>query len=72
MWNTVFTGIIEPHARTLELPLLVRSGNVFLFFLSGAQAEGVSFGCALAPLSKRGNFGRLSAWFNYYSKYGMV
>ena len=28
---TVRTGIIEPRARTLELPLLVRSGNFFSF-----------------------------------------
>ena len=30
---------------------------------------GVSFRCALTPLSKRGNFGRLSARFNYSSSY---
>jgi len=28
----VRTGIIEPHARALELPLLVRSGSFFFFF----------------------------------------
>jgi len=31
---TVRTGIIEPHARTLELPLIVRSSSLFLFLLS--------------------------------------
>ena len=34
--------------------------------------EAVSFGCALTPLSKRGNFGRLSARFNYSSSYGKL
>jgi len=29
--NTVRTGIIEPHARTLELPFLVGSGSFFFF-----------------------------------------
>jgi len=29
---TVRTGIIEPPASTLELPLLVRSGSFFFFF----------------------------------------
>jgi len=32
---TVRTGIIEPHARTLELPSLVRSGSFFFFFSLG-------------------------------------
>ena len=63
---------IEPHARTLELPLLARSGKVWqknFFFLSEAQDEGVSFRCAFAPLPKRGNFGRPSTRLNYSSSY---
>ena len=39
-YGTVKTGIIGPHARTLELPLLVRSGPFFiLFFIAYANAE---------------------------------
>ena len=45
---TVRTGIIELRARTLELPLLVRSGNFFSFFYGAVMAltpyprEGIS------------------------------
>ena len=70
--TSVFTRTIEPHARTLELPLLVRSGSFFLFLLSQGRAEGGSFRCALALLSKRGNFGRLSARFNYSGSCGTM
>ena len=49
--NTVRTRIIEPHARTLELPLLVRSGKIS-FFLS--EAEGVGFRWALSPYPREG------------------
>jgi len=64
------TRTIEPHARASELPLLVKFG-CFFFFLSQARAEGVSFHCVLAHLSKRGNFGRLSAMSNHSSSYSM-
>jgi len=47
--------------------MLVRSTH-YLFFLAGA--EGPSFRSALEPLSKRGNFRRLSARFNYSGSYG--
>jgi len=70
--NTVRTRIIGPEARTLELPLLVRSVSFFFFLLSQAGAEGVSFRCALAPLSRRGNFGRLCLGSNYSSSYGTL
>jgi len=66
---TVRTGIIEPDFWTLELPLLVRS-TIFLFFCLKSGAEGASFRSALEPLSKRRNFRRLSARFNYSSSYG--
>jgi len=69
--GTVRTGIIEPHARTLELPLLVWSDTFFFFSLSQARSEGVSFRCPLALLCKRGNFGRRSARFNYSSSYSI-
>jgi len=67
--NTIRTRI-GPEARTVELPLLVRPGS-FLFLLSQAGAEGVSFRCGLGPLSRRGNFGRLCLGSIYSSSYGM-
>ena len=67
--GTVFTEMIEPHARRLELPLLVTSDFVFLFCLQFGPR--VSFHCALAFLSKRGNFGRLNLGSNYSSSYGI-
>ncbi|RPB03272.1 hypothetical protein L873DRAFT_224531 [Choiromyces venosus 120613-1] len=36
-WFTVKTGIIGPHARTLELPFLVRSA---VFFFLSVSVEG--------------------------------
>ena len=70
--STVRTGIIEPDFWTLELPLLVRSTIFFLFFCLKSGAEGASFRSALQPLSKRGNFRRLIARFNYSSSYGII
>jgi len=49
--------------------MLVRS-TIFCFFCLKSGAEGASFRSALEPLSKRGNFRRLSARFNYSSSYG--
>ena len=43
-WVTVRTQIIRPHASTLELPLLIRSGSFFFSFVW--SSEGVSFRCA--------------------------
>lgn len=60
---TIRAQIIKTHAMMLELPLLVRSGSFFIFSLTCARAEGVSFRCALIC----GNFRRLSARFNYPS-----
>ena len=51
------------EARMLKLPLPVRSSTFFFFF---------SFHRGFAPLSKRGNFGRLSMRFNYLSSYGSI
>ena len=69
-YYTVFTGIIEPHARTLELPLLVRSGSFFFFSCPKPGLRGPVFAVRSPPLSKRGNSRRLSVGFNYSSKYG--
>ena len=41
--------VIEPHSRTLELPLLVRSSSFFSFLVLSLGRE-ASFRCALAPL----------------------
>ena len=49
---TVRTRIIGPHARTLELPLLVRAGT--FFFLFCLKLGRVSFCCALAPYPREG------------------
>jgi len=67
---TVRTGIIETGARTLELPLPVRSSTFFFCLMPGAEAGG--FRSALEPLSKRGNFRCLSTRFNYSSSYGSL
>jgi len=71
-YTTVRTGIIEPDFWKLELPFLVRSTIFcfFCFFCLKSGAEGAGFRSALEPLSKRGNFRRLSARFNYSSSYG--
>jgi len=58
--DTIRTRIIELHATPWEMPLLVKP---CYFSLSSAQAKGISFRYALLPLSKRGNFGRLSEGF---------
>ena len=52
-----------------ELPLMVKSG-IFLFFSIKPGAKAVSSRSAPAPLSKRGNFGRLSGRFNYSGSCG--
>jgi len=62
--GAVRTRIIEPYGRTLELPLLGRSGYFFFFY-------SLSLGLKYArTLSKRGNFGSFSPRFNYLSSYG--
>ena len=68
--STVRTQIIEPHVRTLELPLPVRSGFFLFFFYFKLGLKGLAFAVRL-PLSKRGDFGRFSVRFNYSSSYGM-
>jgi len=65
------TGIIEPHARTLELPLLARAGAFSFFFCLNLSLRGQFSQCARPPIQE-GNFGRLSARFNYSSPYGMA
>jgi len=67
--GTVFIGIIEPQARTLDLPLLVRSGSFFFFYCPKPGLRGSVFAVRSPPRSKRGNTRRLSARFNYSSKY---
>jgi len=61
---TARTKIIEPRAKTLELPLLVWS-STFLFFCLELGLDQF-FRSGFPPLSKRGNFGRLSTRFNYF------
>jgi len=39
--HTIRTQIIGPCARTLELPLLVRSGVFYFLFVSGSRLFGV-------------------------------
>ena len=46
--------------------------SYFLFFVSSPGSRGASFRSVLEPLSKRGNFRRLTAGFNYSSSYGIV
>lgn len=49
----ILTRSVGPHARTLELSLVVRSGFFFFFFCS-------VFAVRSPPLFKRGNFRRLT------------
>jgi len=72
----VFT-VIGPHARTLELPLLVRPGYRTVLFLSFSffclklKLREPAFAVRSPPsLSRRGNFRRLGARFNYSSSHG--
>ena len=48
---TVRTGVIGPHARTLELPLLVRPA---MFFFSPVSAEGGKPGAIPPSYPKKG------------------
>jgi len=57
--TAVRTRIIEPEARTLELPLLVRSGSFFFLFCLKLGLRGSVFAVRSPPLSKTGNFGGL-------------
>ena len=50
---SVRTRIIGPCARTLDLPLLARSGVFFFFFC----LEGADFWCVFLTFSRGGNFG---------------
>jgi len=51
---TLTTGIIEPRAGTLELPLLVRSGTFFFDLSPGLKAEAASFRSVLTPYPREG------------------
>ena len=68
--HTVRTRIINPRARTLELPLLVRSSTFLFFFCVKPGMRQSVFSQCSRPLSKRGNSGSLSARFNYSSSHG--
>jgi len=46
---TVRTRIIEPEARTLELPLLVRSGSFFFLFCLKQGLRGSVFAVRSPP-----------------------
>jgi len=64
------TGIIEPRARTFELPLLAMP-STSLFFGLGPRAYAVGFRSALSLPSRRGYPGCLAAGFNHSSSYGI-
>ena len=51
---TVRTRIIGPHARTLELPLLVRSGSFFFFFCLKLGLRGPVFAVRSTPYPREG------------------
>ena len=51
---TVRTGIIRPHARTLELPLLVRSGSFFFLFCLRLGLRGSVFAVRSPPYPREG------------------
>ena len=51
---TVRTGIIGPRARTLELPLLVRSGSFFFFFCFRLGLRGSVFAVRSPPYPREG------------------
>ena len=61
--TTVKTRIIGPCARTLDLPLLVKS----VFFLLFLLPRGTRFLVRVLPFSRGGNFGLHSTWSNYSS-----
>ena len=69
-YHTVRTRIpvIEPHPRALELPLPM--GPDTLSFCLKLELRWLVF-AVLSPLSKRGNFGRLSTSLNRSSSYSM-
>ena len=52
--STVRTRTIEPHARTLELPLLVRSGSFFFLFCLKLGLRGSVFVVRSPPYPREG------------------
>ena len=52
--NTVRTRIIEPEAKTLELPLLVRSGSFFFLFCLKLELRGSLFAVRSPPYPREG------------------
>jgi len=52
--STVRTRIIGPHARTLELPLLVRSGSFFFLFCLKLGLRGSVFAVRSTPYPREG------------------
>ena len=52
--DTVRTRIIGPEARTLELPLLVRSGSFFFFFCLKQGLRGSVFAVRSPPYPGEG------------------
>lgn len=61
-YGAVTARVAEPHPKTLDLPLPVRSRALFVLFFG---AEAVSLCSVFAPYPGEGNFGRPSARFNY-------
>lgn len=51
--NTIFTRIIEPHPRALDLPLLIRS-NTFLVFCLKLELKWLVFAMLSLPYPKEG------------------
>ena len=52
-YTTVKIGIIGPRARTLELPLLVRSGSFFFLFCLRLGLRGQFLLCPRPPIQER-------------------
>ena len=68
--GTVKTQIIGRCAMSLELPPLLRSGIIFIFFMFLKGAEQLCFCFVLHPFSKVGNSRLHSTPTDYLSFYG--
>jgi len=63
-YGAVTARVAEPHPKTLDLTLPVRSRTLFVLFF-GAEAVCLCTSSVFAPCPGEGNFGRPSARFNY-------
>ena len=69
--GTARSQIIEPCAMSLELPLLVRSGVFFVFFVEREGPEHLPFRSGFRPFAKVGNSQLHSTWFDYLKSCGI-